>query len=77
MNLDTTKSQTIALMAQELSAIQQQCEDYQQAVEKLSKQVRSLAVLVNQADHRSTKREKQLSNQLAKLQTTLKLLPCE
>jgi len=51
--------------------------DYQQVVERLSKQVRGLAVLVNQADRRSSEREKQLSNHLTRLQTTLKCVPCE
>jgi len=74
MNLPTTKSQTIALMTQELHAIQKQCADYQLAVETLSKQVNALAILVTQADQRSTEREKQLLRRLNALVATWKKL---
>ncbi len=71
MHLHTTKSQTIVLMSVELSAMQKQCEQYQLAVNKLSKQVSKLALLMHEANQRTAEREELLLNQLHDLRNTL------
>jgi predicted nucleic acid-binding Zn-ribbon protein len=58
-------------MSVELSAMQKQCEQYQLAVNKLSKQVSKLALLMHEANQRTAEREELLLNQLHDLRNTL------
>jgi len=71
LHLPTTKSQTLSLLLAEISAMRNQCEDYRQAVDRLSSQVNDLAELVTLTEQQAQQREESLLAQLSKLQEAL------